>query len=47
VHLAIEVRAELVAVDDAAVLRLQLLAVETDEECAHIVEKFVYPGEVD
>lgn len=45
-HLPVEVWPELVAVDDAAKLRLQLLAVQADEQCAHIVEQLVDPRQV-
>jgi hypothetical protein len=45
-HLPVEVRPELVAVDDAAELRLQLLAVQADEQRAHIVEQLVDPRQV-
>ena len=45
-HLSVEVGAEFVAVDDTAVLRLQLLAIEADEECAHIIEELIDPRQV-
>lgn len=46
-NLPIEVGAESVAIDDTAVLRLELLAIETDEQGANIIEKLVYPCQVD
>ncbi len=46
-HLPVKVGAELVAVDDAAELRLELCAVQADKEGAHIVEQLVDPCQVD
>ena len=45
-HLSIEVGAEFIAVDYTAVFCLQLLAIEADEECAHVVEELVDPCQV-
>lgn len=47
VELPVEIGPESVTIDDAAVLSLQLLAVEADKEGADIVEELVYPREVD
>lgn len=45
-HLAVKVGPELVAIDNAAVLRLQLLAVQAHKQRAHIVEQLVDPCQV-
>jgi hypothetical protein len=46
VDLPVEVCPKLVAVYDASVLFLQLLAIESYEEGAHVVEELVDPGQM-